>query len=452
MKTAIVLCSGKGTNGRDLSRSAGASVARVPQLKRIVINSQRAGIERFHIVADNADFLSSLFLDDGRITSEINWVSPGGSVPADSSRVLVLESSFGTIGYGQMEKFILDSRDCGEGEISLLVEENSEPLAEVDARTGLVNGYLDGGKSVAGAFVADVADVPAILSAPGLDAWLGREVERGRVRTFGIRRGQWYRLSDTDTEESVEEAERIIFSHVGKTATGWIARKVNGRVSLPLSKLLIRTSLTPNMISVLINLIGMLCGPLYALGHPVLGAVFMQIATVLDRCDGEVARIKLMETKKGQWVDTISDQFTVLSFLVGVPLGYYLETGSVVPVLLGTYNLLVFALFLGWSLYFIRKYTDSGSLVAYFEVDKHIDPAELSGLRKLLSRLRYLGRRNYYSAILVVLAVVGGSPLVLFASSFLLTMFLLHQVEDAFRMFRFGKPEEVFREETKTDL
>lgn len=450
MKTAIVLCSGKGTNGRDLAPSAGASVARVPQLKRIVINSQRAGIERFHIVSDNPDFLGALLLDDRRITSEINWVSPGGSVPADSSRVLVLESSFGTTGYGQIEKFIRDSRDCGEGEISLLVEENSEPLAGVDVRTGLVNSCLYGARSVAGAFVADGADVPAILSAPGLDAWLGREVERGRVRTFGIRRGQWYRLSDT--EESVEEAERIIFSHVGKTATGWIARKINGRVSLPLSKLLIRTPLTPNMISVLINLIGMLCGPLYALGHPVLGAVFMQIATVLDRCDGEVARIKLMETKKGQWVDTISDQFTVLSFLIGVPLGYYLETGSVVPVLLGTYNLLVFALFLGWSLYFIRKYTDSGSLVAYFEVDRHLDPGELSGLRKLLSRLRHIGRRNYYSAILVVLAVIGGNPLVLFASSFLLTTFLLHQVEDVFRMFRIGKSEEAFREETKTDL
>ena len=441
MKHAIVFCSGTGTNGQDLSGFADVSVARVAQLKRIVINSQRAGVERFHVVADNADFLR-VFLDDGRISAEINWVSPGESVSVDSARVLVLESSFGTTGYGPVEKFLWDSHGCGEGEIALLVDENSEPLVDADAETGRASGYTGAGRRVAGAFVADCADVPEILSAPGIDVWLGREAARGRVRTFGIGGGQWYRLSDA--EGSVEEAEGIIFSHVGKTATGWIARKINGRISLPLSKLLIRTSLTPNMISVLINVIGVLCGPLYALGHPVLGAVFMQIATVLDRCDGEVARIKLMETKKGQWVDTISDQFTVLSFLVGVPLGYYLQTGSAVAVALGTYNLAVFALFLCWSLYFIRKYTDSGSLVAYFEVDKHVDPAELSGLRRLLSRLRYLGRRNYYSAILVALAVVGGNPLVLFASSFLLTMFLLHQLEDVFRMFRRRKSEKSF--------
>ena len=441
MKHAIVFCSGTGTNGQDLSGFAAASVARVSQLKRIVINSQRAGIERFHVVADNADFLSAL-LDSGGIAAEINWVSPGEPVSVDSARVLVLESSFGTTGSGPMEKFLRDSQGCGEGEISLLVGEDSEPLVVTDGETGRASGYEGAGKRVAGAFVADRADVPAILSAPGIDVWLGREAARGRVRTFGADGGQWYRLSDA--EESVGEAERIIFSHVGKTATGWIARKINGRISLPLSKLLIRTPLTPNMISVLINMIGVLCGPLYALGHPVLGALFMQIATVLDRCDGEVARIKLMETKRGQWVDTISDQFTVLSFLVGVPLGYYLQTGSVVAVALGTYNLVVFALFLCWSLYFIRKYTDSGSLVAYFEVDRHLDPGELSGLRKLLSRLRYLGRRNYYSAILVVLAVIGGNPLVLFASSFLLTMFLLHQLEDVFRMFRQGKSEKSF--------
>src|SRR3990172_12521575 len=86
------------------------------------------------------------------------------------------------------------------------------------------------------------------------------------------------------------------------------------------SRLLIKTPLTPNMISVLINVIGVLCGVFYAIGHPVIGALFMQAATILDRCDGEVARVKLMETHKGQWVDTISDQVTVLSFILGVPI------------------------------------------------------------------------------------------------------------------------------------
>lgn len=447
MKNAIVLCSGTGTNGEDLSKFPSKSVAQVPQLKRIIINCQRVGIEQFHIITDNAGSLKNLLIDDPRITSDINWVLPGGSVSVDSDRVLILESSLIITNSGSLEKFVRDSADCREDEVSVLVNKDADPVVGMDRKTGYVSAYFGGGSSVLGAFSVNSTEVPAVLSATGLDNWIGEEATRHRMRIFGADSGYWYRLSDT--VESRKEAERIIFSHVGKTATGWIARNINGRMSLPLSKLLIRTSLTPNAVSVMINLIGVLCGPFYALGYPVIGALLMQVATVLDRCDGEVARIKLMETKKGQWVDTISDQFTVLSFLIGVPVGYYLQTGSTVAVALGSYNIAVFILFLIWSFYFLIKYTDSGSLVAYFEVDKHIDPEELSFLRKLIARLRFLGRRNYYSAILVLIAIIGGNSLVLYATSLGLTFFFLHQLEDVVRIFRLGKPEEVFHEETE---
>jgi len=447
MKNAIVLCSGTGTNGENLSEFPSESIAQVPQLKRIIINCQRVGIEQFHIITDNAGFLKNLLIDDPRITSDINWVLPGESVSIDSERVLILESSLVVTNAASLEKFVRDSADCREDEFSVLVNKGADPVIGMDRETGYVNRYFGGGSGVLGAFSINSTEVAAVLSATGLDTWLDEEAKRHRMRIFGADSGYWYRLSDT--AESRKEAERIIFSHVGKTATGWIARNINGRMSLPLSKLLIRTSLTPNAVSVLINLIGVLCGPFYALGHPVLGALFMQAATVLDRCDGEVARIKLMETKKGQWVDTISDQFTVLSFLIGVPLGYYLQTGSTIAIILGSYNIIVFILFLIWSFYFLIKYTDSGSLVAYFEVDKHIDPEELSVLRKLIARLRPLGRRNYYSAGLVLIAIIGGNSLVLFITSFALTLFLLHQLEDVVRIFRLGKPEEVFHEETE---
>ena len=447
MRDAIVFCSGTGTNGEDLSRFPGKSIAQVPQLKRLLINCQRAGIEQFHIITDNAGSLKNILMDDPRITSGINWVLPGESLPVDSGRVLVLESSLVVVNSAPLEKFIGDSAECREDEFSVLVEQDADPVVGLDGKTGYVNSYFGGGNSVLGAFSVDSSELAAVVSAGEFNAWFGKEAVRCRMRVFSADVGYLYRLSDT--EESGKEAERIIFSHAGKTATGWIARNINGRASLPLSKLLVRTPLTPNAVSVLINLIGVLCGPFYALGYPVIGALFMQAATVLDRCDGEVARIKLMETKNGQWVDTISDQFTVLSFLIGVPVGYYLQGGGFVAIALGGYNVAVFILFLIWSFYFLIKYTNSGSLVAYFEIDKHINPKELSFLRKLLPRLRFLGRRNYYSAALVLLAIIGGNSLILFLTSFALTFFLIHQLEDVIRIFHIGKRKEVFHEETE---
>ena len=245
----------------------------------------------------------------------------------------------------------------------------------------------------------------------------------------------------TPTKESLDRAKDLIFSNVGKTATGWIAININGRVSLPLSRLLVKTPLTPNMVSILINVIGVLSGPFYALGHPVIGALCMQIATILDRCDGEVARVKLMETKKGQWVDTISDQFTVLSTFIGLPIGYYIIAQSNWIIVVGVLNIIFFLFFVVWSFYFLLKFTDSGSLVAYMGVDDFIEKKETTPVRKFISFLRPLGRRNVYSLGLLVLAIIGGTKYVFIFATIGIIFFFLHVLEDIIKLNKIRKRE-----------
>ena len=210
----------------------------------------------------------------------------------------------------------------------------------------------------------------------------------------------------------------------------------------PLSKQLIKTPLTPNMISVLINVIGFMSGPFYALGHPVIGAICMQIATILDRCDGEVARIKLMETKKGQWVDTISDQVSMLSFYIGLPIGYYAINNSGWIIGLGIMNVFFFVFFIAWSFYFLVKYTDSGSLVSYMKVDNFIDTEKTSYMRKFISFLRPLGRRNFYSMAFLVMAIFGGYPVVFFFATVAITFFFIHVLEDILKLSKIKKREQ----------
>jgi hypothetical protein len=115
-----------------------------------------------------------------------------------------------------------------------------------------------------------------------------------------------------------------------------------------------------------------------------------------------------METKKGQWVDTISDQFTVLSFLIGVPLGYYFISHNTIALVLGGINVSFYLFFVIWAFYFLKRYTNSGSLVTYFEVDKLVEPQKTSLIRKTLKILRPLGRRNVYSLAFILIAIVEG--------------------------------------------
>lgn len=229
-------------------------------------------------------------------------------------------------------------------------------------------------------------------------------ISRGKVKLSRFSDSYWMRL--TSDEGSALKAENILFAHVGKTATGWISGNINSKISLPTSRLLVKTPLTPNMVSVIVNIIGMFCGIFYAVGHPVWGALYMQTATTLDRCDGEVARVKLMETQRDQWVDTIADQVTVLSFILGLPLGYYLISNNPFAIILGAMNLSILIFFLIWSFYFLKKYTNSGSLVAYFEVDKLEEWKKPSLIRKLIKLVRPMSRRNFYSLAFLILAIV----------------------------------------------
>ncbi|NIP30109.1 MAG: hypothetical protein GTO02_08100, partial [Candidatus Dadabacteria bacterium] len=360
-----------------------------------------------------------------------NWLKPGEIPSIVSSKVLILESNL-IVTSNILDQFIKADYEEEFDQTLVLFDKSPDSLLEIDNVTKAATKHFSGGGKTLGAFIVNSKEINQIVSELELNKWLDAQINDRKIKAVPIEDGYWYRL--LNNKQSIKEAEKIIFSNVGKTATGWIARNINGRISLPLSKLLIKTPLTPNMVSVLINVIGVLCGPLYALGHPVLGALFMQIATVLDRCDGEVARIKLMETKKGQWVDTISDQFTVLSFLLGVPIGYYFQTKSMIPLVFGAYNVLIFVFFVIWSFYFLVKYTNSGSLVAYFEIDKHVKKSELSVIRKIIAYLRPLGRRNVYSMALLFIAIIGGYKFLLGITTLTLTLFFLHQIEDLIRI------------------
>ena len=294
--------------------------------------------------------------------------------------------------------------------------------------------FLSGGRAV-GTFIASGKLLEkSILDSMSIKSFVHELISRDKIKYKEFSDSYWMRLSSE--KNSVNKAEDLIFAHVGKTATGWISRNINSKISLPTSRLLVKTPLTPNMISVLINMIGMLCGVFYAIGHPVVGALCMQAATILDRCDGEVARVKLMETKKGQWVDTISDQVTVVSFLIGVPVGYYVISHNPVAIILGALNMSIFIFFIIWSFYFLKKYTDSGSLVAYFEVDKLVDEKNTSIARKLIKIVRPMSRRNFYSLGFLVVAIMGGYPWVLGFLSAALILFLIHQLEDIIKLRR----------------
>jgi phosphatidylglycerophosphate synthase len=131
------------------------------------------------------------------------------------------------------------------------------------------------------------------------------------------------------TRQELEDAERAIRRSIFKPTDAKIAR-FNRRLSLPISVALIRTPLTANQLSVALVAMGFYAAWLFSVGQywaGVLGGFVSLAASVLDGCDGEIARLKFQESALGCWIETVGDYSYYIAIFVGLTMGAVRQTG-----------------------------------------------------------------------------------------------------------------------------
>src|SRR5262245_35642286 len=116
------------------------------------------------------------------------------------------------------------------------------------------------------------------------------------------------RVSD---EASRRQAEDAIFAELLRGDLGFVARHLNKPVSFRITRhLLCRLPVTPNQVTLGAAAIGLLGAALIATGRHslmLLGFVLAHVQSVLDGCDGELARVRFQQSPRGEWLDTIAD-------------------------------------------------------------------------------------------------------------------------------------------------
>ena len=141
----------------------------------------------------------------------------------------------------------------------------------------------------------------------------GEDVAEGRAR-LALRVGSAADLS---------AAERTIRRASYKETDNRLAR-FNRRISLPISVGLIRTPLTANQLSLALVALGFYSAWLFSLGHYLSGltAAFLSLAaSILDGCDGEIARLKYQESALGCWIETFGDYAYYIAIFIGLMIG-----------------------------------------------------------------------------------------------------------------------------------
>ena len=166
--------------------------------------------------------------------------------------------------------------------------------------------------------IARPLPIPVEYVAPGSAAPEGAQRERADV-IAGVE------LVD---EAARKQAEWALIRRMNKSFEGPVDALINWRFSMRITRVLARRSLavTPNHVTVIAILVGLCAAYLMARGgwgFVAAGGVLLELNSILDSCDGELARLRYQYSKVGQWLDNLSDDIVDNVFIIcaGVGLG-----------------------------------------------------------------------------------------------------------------------------------
>lgn len=207
---------------------------------------------------------------------------------------------------------------------------------------------------------------------------------------------------------SRRKARRVLLNALRKPTDGVVSRTLNRPLSIAMSSLFVLTPITPNQLTLLTFFIAMIGAWFVASQEFVLGTLTLQFASILDGCDGEVARLKYMSSRLGAWLDTVLDDISNMTFAWAI--GYGLWKTLRHPVLANAMLVLgvltVICALIAVSLEYYRvlrrgERVDTGSLTWDNSSNTHWFR------RFLINYLAPIVRRDAYYFIFLVLALLG---------------------------------------------
>src|SRR5574337_331667 len=186
-----------------------------------------------------------------------------------------------------------------------------------------------------GIAVVETADPSAFLSMVGRahdDLSLFSALERTYQKTGAlIGGGDWVRISN---QADLRHAEWWLLRGLIKDTEGFMSRHFERKISLAVTRRLVRTDITPNQmtaVSVAIGLLGALFFLSFTPAYQLTGALLFLLHSILDGCDGEIARLKYLESRLGGILDFWGDNVVHSAVFICIGLGWQMAIAASCP-------------------------------------------------------------------------------------------------------------------------
>ena len=385
-----------------------AKVATLPVLLRTILGVR--GKERVRIIVvvrpGTARSIRAELSATGRLLGDTEWME----VPVGAT----LSSILRTAGLnGGRVAFITGGSIFRPNLLRMLHEWNGEGGALELKSSGRPIGLLALAPEMAATLAADPES--RFVTAMKLNRWITEKVHVCADRE--VDEESWQTIT---CAEDCLAAERKLDRWLVKSTDGVFAR-MNRRVSIPISRQLIKTSITPNMVSLFTLALSLVAGAFFAFGgywNCLLGAVLGVWGSILDGCDGEVARLKLQVSDFGCWLDTICDYLYYFVTFAGVTIGVLRTKGD--PSLIGW----SMAMFAGAILTFIvagigRKRLAGDRPEQYLQRWQENAERRSAGLLVRMARqTEFIVRRCFLPYWILLLALLNLTPALIYMAAF----------------------------------
>ncbi|NWJ20147.1 NTP transferase domain-containing protein [Marine Group I thaumarchaeote] len=419
---ALIIAAGTGTRLRPIGDTKPlVTLLGLGLIERVILTAKKSGIKEFCIVTGyNGEKIREQLSDGEKYGVKIQYVQNDSWTRGNAISILKARDHF-------KESFVLLMADhnydhrilnelskikIGKDECILCVDRNpgdhlniddATKVRTVDHRIDLIGkdlsdyNCIDTGIFICNPVIFDVLEQSISEGDEGLSGGIKILAQRHKMRYMPLGDNFWI---DVDDKTDRRNAEMLICNKLKKDTDGPVSRILNRPISLRISKLLLKTGITPNQISVLSTVIGLVGASFFFSGeyfYLILGGILIHIHSIVDGCDGEVARLKLRQTKYGGWLDSVLDRYVDAAIIFGLAYGYWNMTGDMTIWIIG------FSALIGT---FLNSYTSD----KYDSIFKNGDMAKKSKFRmgrdvRLL--LIVIGAlTNQIPIMLIILAVI----------------------------------------------
>jgi len=362
---ALIIAAGQGKRLRPIGDTKPlVTLLGLGLIERVILTAKKSGIKEFCIVTGyNGEKIREALSDGKKYGVKIQYVQNDQWTQGNAFSILKARDHFN-------EPFVLLMADhnydhrilnellktkIGKDECILCVDRNPGDHLNIDDATKVLTvdhrietigkdlsdyNCIDTGIFICNPVLFDVLEESISKGDEGLSGGIKILAQRHKMRYMPLGDNFWI---DVDDKTDRKNAELLICNKLKKDTDGPVSRILNRPISLRITKLLLKTGITPNQISVLSTVIGLVGASFFFSGeyfYLILGGILIHIHSIVDGCDGEVARLKLRQTKYGGWLDSVLDRYVDAAIVLGLAYGYWSISGDTTIWVIGFFALI----------------------------------------------------------------------------------------------------------------